>query len=86
MTRRALAAVALAAACACSGKTETGDESACEKIVQQICAKWIQDMGPDSGKEPCDPPATSPTDFTVACKKADEKCSAPAASIACPSP
>lgn len=43
MTRRALAAVALAAACACSGKTETGDESACEKIVQQICAKWIQE-------------------------------------------
>ncbi|MBK8999192.1 MAG: hypothetical protein IPM35_26000 [Myxococcales bacterium] len=86
MTRRALAAVALAAACACSGKTETGDESACEKIVQQICAKWNQDKGPADGDQPCNPPAKSPTDFTLACKRADERCSAPAASMTCPSP
>lgn len=76
-------AIALLAACSCSGKTENQDESACQDIVQQICAKWIQEMGPDSGKEPCNPPAKSPTDFTLACQKADERCSAGAASIAC---
>lgn len=68
---------------ACSGKSESDGESDCEALARQICEKWNAEKAPTDGDQPCNPPRTSPVDFTFACGKAGEKCSAPASAITC---
>ena len=68
---------------ACSGSAERHGESDCEALARQICEKWNEEKPPTDGDQPCNPPRTSPVDFTAACAKADERCGAPSSAITC---
>lgn len=83
MMKRGAAAALLAVMNACSGSSQSDGESDCEALARKICDKWNEVKSPADGDQPCNPPRTSPVDFTVACEKADETCGVPASAITC---